>query len=132
MQVYTIAALQCHVSAVQQSESAICFHISPLFWVSFPFRSPQSFLCYRVDSQLSVLCTVSIVYMSVSVSRFIPPPALSPWASTHCSHLCLCFCFANKITCTIFLNSTHTHIIFVFSFDFNLYDFDLETNPRLC
>ena len=27
------------VSAVQQSESAICFYISPLFWNSFPFRS---------------------------------------------------------------------------------------------
>ena len=30
------------VSAVQQSESAIRIHISPLFWISFPFRSPQS------------------------------------------------------------------------------------------
>ena len=30
------------VSAVQQSKSAICIHISPLFWISFPFRSPQS------------------------------------------------------------------------------------------
>ena len=30
------------VSAVQQSESAICIHISPLFYISFPFRSPQS------------------------------------------------------------------------------------------
>ena len=27
------------VSAVQQSESAIRIHISPLFWISFPFRS---------------------------------------------------------------------------------------------
>ena len=30
------------VSAVQQSESATCIHISPLLWISFPFRSPQS------------------------------------------------------------------------------------------
>ena len=28
------------VSTVQQSESTI--HISPLFWISFPFRSPQT------------------------------------------------------------------------------------------
>ena len=28
------------VSAIQQSESAICLHISPLFWISFPYRSP--------------------------------------------------------------------------------------------
>ena len=30
------------VSAVQQSESATRIHVSPLFWISFPFRSPQS------------------------------------------------------------------------------------------
>ena len=30
------------VSAVQQSESATCIHISPLFWIFFPFTSPQS------------------------------------------------------------------------------------------
>ena len=30
------------VSTVQQSESAIRIHIAPLFWISFPFRSPQS------------------------------------------------------------------------------------------
>ena len=29
------------VFAVQQSESAIHTHISPLFWTSFPFRSPK-------------------------------------------------------------------------------------------
>ena len=26
---------------VQQSESVIGIHIAPLFWISFPFRSPQ-------------------------------------------------------------------------------------------
>ena len=29
------------VSTVQQSETAIHIHISPLFWISFLFRSPQ-------------------------------------------------------------------------------------------
>ena len=48
------------ISAVQQNESATRIHISPLFWISFPFKSPQSaeesFLCYEVGShQLSVL-----------------------------------------------------------------------------
>ena len=28
------------VSTVQQNESAICIHLSLLFWISFPFRSP--------------------------------------------------------------------------------------------
>ena len=30
------------ISGVQQSGSAICIHISLLFWISFPFRSSQS------------------------------------------------------------------------------------------
>ena len=30
------------VSTVQQSDSAIRIYVSPLFWISFPFRSPQS------------------------------------------------------------------------------------------
>ena len=30
------------VSTVQQSESALCIHISHPFWISFPFRSLQS------------------------------------------------------------------------------------------
>ena len=29
-------------SAVQSGESGVCTHISPLLWVSFPFRSPWS------------------------------------------------------------------------------------------
>ena len=30
------------VSAIQQSESTVCTHISPLLGISFPFRSPES------------------------------------------------------------------------------------------
>ena len=37
---FIIVALQCLVSSVHQSESAI--HTSSLSWISFPFRSPQS------------------------------------------------------------------------------------------
>ena len=40
------------VSAVQQNVSATHIHISPFFWILFPFRSPQSIepssLCYTV------------------------------------------------------------------------------------
>ena len=46
------------ISAVQQSESAIHIHISPLFWISSPFRSAQSTeqssLCCTVGSQFSI------------------------------------------------------------------------------
>ena len=30
------------VSTIQQSDSAVHRHMSPLFWISFPCRSPQS------------------------------------------------------------------------------------------
>ena len=40
-------------SSVEQGEAATCFHKSPLFWTSFPFRSPQSM------EQSSLSCAVS-------------------------------------------------------------------------
>ena len=43
------------VSTTQQSESAICIHISPHLGISFPFRLPQStensLLCYTAGSR---------------------------------------------------------------------------------
>ena len=51
----SIVGIQCVlVSAVQKSQSAIHIHIPPLFWISFPFRLPQSTegsaLCHTVGS----------------------------------------------------------------------------------
>ena len=47
--------------------------------------------------------TISSIYMSVTVSQFIPPPPY-PLGIHVCSlHLCVCFCFANRFICTIFL-----------------------------
>ena len=61
------------VSAVQQSESAIRLHMSPLFWISFPFRPPQSTefpVLYR--RSLLVICFIhSSVYMSIPISQFM-------------------------------------------------------------
>ena len=49
---WRIVALQCCVSLC--SESVVHTHIFPLFWIPFPFRSPQSTeqssLCYTVGS----------------------------------------------------------------------------------
>ena len=65
------------VSAVQKTESAIHNDISPPFWTSFPFRSPQcikqSSLCYVVCShESSILYILSIVYI-VNPNQPIPP-----------------------------------------------------------
>ena len=56
------------VSAIQQSESAVHIHIPPPFWISFPFKSPesteQSSLCQTVGSpQLSLLYIISVGYV---------------------------------------------------------------------
>ena len=74
------------VSAVQRSESAICIHISPLFWISFPLRSPQSTeqssLCYTVCChQLSILYIV--VYIRQSQSRSSSHSPHPPLVSIH-------------------------------------------------
>ena len=38
-----MVALQCGVSfTLQQSESAVCIYIFPLFWISLPLSSLQS------------------------------------------------------------------------------------------
>ena len=64
------------VLAVQQTESAVCIHISPLFWISFLFRSPQS------TEQNSLGCTVgphSVQFSSVAQScPTLRPHGLGP------------------------------------------------------
>jgi len=57
------------VSTVQQSESILPIHISPLFWISFPFRLPQSrqysSLCYTVGSHY-----LPVLYVVVYICQF--------------------------------------------------------------
>ena len=51
----------------------------------------------------------TVLYISVPISQFIPPPFL-PLVSIHFfSICCLHFCFANRFMCTIFLYSIYTH-----------------------
>ena len=80
------------VSAIQQNESAICKHISPLFWISFPFRSPQSnewsSLCYRVGShsvQFShSVMTISLQPHGLQHARFpCPSPTLGIYSNSY-------------------------------------------------
>ena len=95
------------VSTVQQSETDVCLHISPIFWISLPFRSPQSTeqssLCYTLCSrQLSTLYIELIVYKYQSQS--IQPPLFFPLLCPYFCFLCLYlyFCFANKISIPLF------------------------------
>ena len=94
------------VSTVQQSESAICIHISP--FLGFPSHlghhralSRVPVLYSRFSLVIYFMHSINSVYMSIPISQFIPSP-LPPWYPCVCSlHLCLYFCFANKIIYTI-------------------------------
>ena len=69
----------------QQSESAICIHISPLFWIFFLLRLPQSIqssLSYTVGSVIYFTHRISSVYMSIPISQFIPSSPFPPLVST--------------------------------------------------
>ena len=64
-------------------------HWAPLFWISFPFRSPQSMewscLCCSIGSHsLSVLYVVSIVYVRQSPSPSSFHPSLYPLGIHSC------------------------------------------------
>ena len=77
----------------------MCIHISPLLldylpiwvttehWVEFPvlYSSFWVVICFILNS----------VYMSISFSKFIPPP-LPPYPYIRFLRLCLYFCFANS------------------------------------
>ena len=60
------------VFAVQQSEWTIRIHIFPLFWISFPFRSPQSTLQFPALYNRSSLVIVCIVKVKALVAQSCP------------------------------------------------------------
>ena len=98
-----IVVLQCCVSVVQQSESAM----HPFFF-GFPshighHRALSRVPCALQKVLISYLFIHNSVYLSISISQFIIPFPVPSWYPHVCS-LCLClyFCFADKFTYTIF------------------------------
>lgn len=94
------------VSAVRQSESALCLH--GLSLICLPFRPPRSTeLCVQ---HAPVPCAVQWVLISclllLSINRVYicqsqpPLPAWYPYVFVLC--VCLSFCFAKKTTYTLF------------------------------
>ena len=64
------------VSAIQQSESIIHKHVSPLFLISFQFRSPQSIEFPVVYSRFSLV--VYFIHERESVSHTVTSDSLQP------------------------------------------------------
>ena len=99
------------VYAIWQRRSAVQIHISPLFWIYFPFRSPQSTeqssLCYTVSPYQSF-----IIYVVVCIGQsqsLNPLHSLPPWYP-FVLYICVSISFfANKFIYTIILDSTHMH-----------------------
>ena len=60
------------VSAVQQSESALCIHTSALFWISFPLRSPQSSGVQFPELYSGFSLVTNFIHSTNSVSMSIP------------------------------------------------------------
>ena len=58
------------VPAVQQREAAICRHSSPLFWISFPFRSHRAsrrVLCRALGSRWLSVLYIAVVSTSAAL-----------------------------------------------------------------
>ena len=94
------------LSAVQQSESAICIHISTLFKISSHLGHCRALSRARWATQsvftsylfYTSYCTYVNPNLQIHSTPFFPP-----WQPYICS-LCLClyFCFSNKFIYTIF------------------------------
>ena len=97
------------VPAVQQGESAIRIHTSPLFWGAvFPshfghHRALDRVPCATQQVLIRICFMHGSVYMSISISQLMSPPLFPPptWGSYICSlRLSLYFCLANRFICT--------------------------------
>ena len=79
------------VSAVLQSESALCIHISPLPSISFPFRLLQSIEFPVLHSRFSLVIYFihSTVYMSIPSSQSITPSPFPLGTHTFVFYVCV-------------------------------------------
>ena len=127
---WCIVALQCCVSfwctAKWISYTYMYMHyfldflptyVTTEHWVEFPvLYSRFSLVIYFIHSS---------VYMSIPISKFIPPPFLS-LVSRICSLRLSLFLLANKFICIIFLDCTYKRyymiLIFLFLTYLTLYD----------
>ena len=86
------------VSTVQRSESATHVPISPLFWVSFPFRLwryPEWCPCYTLGSHYLSISIYNSVYVSPNLP--VHPTSQPPWCP-HIYSLPLCLFLLCKCT----------------------------------
>ena len=123
-------ASQCCLFLIYSKVNVTLAH-TPLFWISFTVRSPQS-ARHWVDVLhsmfLVVICVIHKInnaHVSIPMSQFIPPSLPLNDPVVHSIHLCLSFCFVNWTIYAIFLGFTCMHeymFVFLFLTYFTLYD----------
>ena len=68
-----------------QNQLYIYIHISPLFWISFPYSSPENtevefpVLYSRFSLVIYFQRSINSVYVSIPISQFIPLFLFLPW-----------------------------------------------------
>ena len=110
-------ALQADSLPLTLQGNPCVYRISPVFWISFPFRSPQSTEFPVLYSRFSLVTYFihSSVFISVPISQFIPPIFSLPVSvyvfCISVSQFLLC-----KFVCIMLLNSTckQYYTIFIF------------------
>ena len=111
---WRIVALHCCVSFYCTAKwISHMYTYIPSFWISFPFRSPQSWVEFpMVYSRFSLVIyfihSISDVYMSIPISQLIPP--IFPYVCA--LYLFVCFCFANNIIESLLIRK-YIHMYFI-------------------
>ena len=132
---FTIIVL---VSVVQQNESAPHTHVSPPFWISFPFRSPWSaeegsLCCAGGSHHLPVLHVVADMCQPQSPNSF---PLLSPLGVyMFVLYIYVSFCSADRFASLIFLDFTYACQYMILGFLFLtcfILSYSLQAHPHLC
>ena len=122
------------VSTVQQHESAIHIHISPLWGNFLPFKSHRALgrapcvLCSRFLLVIYFIPSINSAHISISISQFILP-SLDVHTFVHC--ICVSILpYKIRLTISILSDPTYMHwyTIFVFLFlpCFTLYQLSYE------
>ena len=115
------------VSAIQQSKSPVCAHVSPSSWTSLPtHHHPTLWVITEHGAELpapyssfpsAIYCTHA-VYICTNPNPPVPPTLPFPTCPhVHSLHLCIYSCPAHTFICTIFFFGFHIYtLIFIFIF----------------
>ena len=97
------------VSAVQQSGSAICTHMSPVSWASFPPLSPRPIITqlpvlHRSFPLATLVYTRHCLYVNATLPTH-PTPLFPLWVHVRSLYPRFYSCLGNRFICTIFKGS---------------------------